>query len=180
LKRKTFVAPCDVGKGVFAALRFAPGDVILRFRGGLFDRADPIHDTPAGANLLQIGIGQYLLPRPNGLFVNHSCRPNAGLVGTRTLVAIREIEPEEEIRFDYSTSMDEGFWTMECACGEPGCRRVVTDFRLLPEAVKWCYLSAGLVPGFIRRADTLSPRIRLGASGRNGTVVPSSHPLAPS
>jgi hypothetical protein len=149
---KLFVAECDVGKGVFAAQRFHTGDRILRFVGARVDRNDPIQNSVDGANLLQVGGESYILPRPKGLFVNHSCSPNAGVRGTRTLVAIRPIEPGEEIRFDYSTTMDEDMWTMDCLCGHSNCRRVIGDFKRLPERVRAHYVALGIVPAFARHS----------------------------
>ena len=120
-----FIEQCDVGRGVFAERGFARGERILVFRGISVSRSDPMHATEAGANLLQTSQRRYILPEPPGLFVNHSCNPNAGIIGRRRLIAIRDIAAGEEIRFDYSTTMDEDLWTMECKCGEAACRHVV-------------------------------------------------------
>jgi hypothetical protein len=146
-----YVADCPVGRGVFAARVIEPGETILRFHGPRVDRNDPIHFTDVAANLLQTGRTTYILPAAPGVLVNHSCNPNAGLVGNRRLVALRRIARDEEIRFDYSTTMDDGLWTLDCLCGDPACRRVVTDFHLLPDAVRDLYLQAGVVQGFIAR-----------------------------
>jgi hypothetical protein len=147
------VAPCEVGRGLFATRPFRPGDLILRLAGPRFDRNDPIHLTEAGANLLQTGRRSYILLLPPGVFANHSCDPNAGIVANRRLVAIRPIAAGEEIRYDYSTTMDEDFWTMACRCGAAGCRGVVTDFRLLPSELKQRYLALGVVQRFIAHKE---------------------------
>lgn len=142
---------CDLGRGVFALRPFASGELILRFRGRRVDRDDPVHMQPEGANLLQTGRRTYIRLDPPGVFTNHSCDPNAGVFRNRRLVAIRPIARGEEIRFDYSTTMDEDFWTMPCACGKRECRGLVTDFRGLPEGIRNRYLALGAVPGFIAR-----------------------------
>ena len=152
---------CDVGLGVFAGRRFAPGDHILTFRGPRVERDDPLHRSPRGGNLLQTGRRTYIDPALPAVLVNHSCNPNAGLVRNRRLVAIREIPSGREIRFDYSTTMDDGLWRMDCRCGEPSCRRVVTDFGELPPEVRDRYLALGIVSGFIagryrRRASAVA------------------------
>lgn len=139
---------------MFARRHYAPGERLLRFSGPLTDRADPIHASPEGANLLQVGGDRYIYPRPIGLFVNHSCRPNAGLRGTRGLFAICDIKAGEEVRFDYSTTMDEDLWTMVCACGHGSCRGVVADFRTLPEGLREHYLKMGVVPRFVIKGLT--------------------------
>lgn len=146
---RIYVAECSVGRGVFAARRIKVGEMIVRFRGKRVDLDDPLHHTPQAANLLQTGKTTYILPEAPAVLVNHSCRPNAGLMGNRRLVALRDIGEDEEIRFDYSTTMADGLWTMECRCGEPTCRRLVTDFYLLPREVRGHYLTRGVVQGFI-------------------------------
>jgi hypothetical protein len=145
------IRPCTLGRGLFALRPYRPGETILYFAGQRVDADDPLHALAEGANLLQTGRRTYILPEPPGLFANHSCDPNAGIVHNRQLVAIKAIAAGEEIRFDYSTTMDEDGWTMACACGESACRGLVTDFRTLPHEVRRRYLELGVVPGFIAR-----------------------------
>jgi len=149
MQRNTYVAHCDVGRGVFAARDFAPGERILVFRGPNHGPDDPLHFSPEGANLLQVGLQRYIYPRPNGLFVNHSCEPNAGLRGPTTLVALQALHVGDEIRFDYSTSMSGDRWTMECCCGSSMCRGLVEEFDLLPADVRERYIAWGIVPIFV-------------------------------
>lgn len=145
------VGPSNTGTGLFAARTFAAGERILLLHGLRFEREDPIHLTDKGANLLQTGRRTYILLEPPGVYANHSCDPNAGIAGNRALVALRDIPAGEEIRFDYSTTMDEDFWTMECRCGAATCRGVVGDFKTLPPEVQARYLERGVVQGFIAR-----------------------------
>ena len=84
---------------------------------------------------LQVGIDRYLYLDEPGRLVNHSCSPNAAVVSDITLVAIRLIVAGEEIRFDYSTTIGDG-WTMACRCGSPECRGLVVAFQLLPEPLR--------------------------------------------
>jgi len=68
-------------------------------------------------------------------YTNHSCNGNLGFVedGTR-FVALRDIQPGEELTFDYATSeiRDNGF--VDCLCGASNCRKVLTiDDWKLPE-----------------------------------------------
>lgn len=145
------VRPCTLGRGLFALRAYAPGEVIVKFKGRRVDRGDPLHFEMVGANLLQTGRRTYILPEPPAVFANHSCNPNAGIRHNRDLVAIEPIAPGDEICFDYSTTMDEEYWTMPCACGAPNCRGVVRDFDQLPEDVRRRYLKLGVVQGFIAR-----------------------------
>lgn len=154
-----YLDACDVGFGVFANRDIAPGETILRFGGPIIDFAETKRRGPKECMAVQIGFNRYLDTQPPGVFVNHSCDPNAGIRDDERLVAVREILRGEEIRFDYSTTMEEQSFTMECLCGSPECRGVVTDFSLLPEAVKARYLAQRTVMSFIRdrhlRASTL-------------------------
>jgi hypothetical protein len=64
-------------------------------------------------------------------YVNHSCNPNAGIRGQIVLEAMRDIAPDEEITFDYAMVLCGGAgippYSMECSCGSPNCRGIVTD-----------------------------------------------------
>jgi uncharacterized protein len=145
-----YLDTCDVGFGVFANRAIAPGETILRFGGPIIDFAETKRRGPKECMAVQIGPNRYYDTQPPGVFVNHSCDPNAGIRDDQRLVALRAIGRGEEIRFDYSTTMEEQSFTMRCLCGEPECRGVVGDFSLLPEAVKARYLTQRVVMGFIR------------------------------
>ena len=64
------------------------------------------------------------------LHSNHSCEPNVALQGQIVLVAMRDIAPGEELTHDWATT-DDGDYEVECRCGSPRCRRVITgkDWR---------------------------------------------------
>jgi hypothetical protein len=101
---------------------------------------------------VQIGPDRYLGPSGGADdYVNHSCDPNSGLKirGTTVdLVAIRNIEPGEEITWDYSTTMDEDDWEMDCRCGAASCRKRIRDFKQLPVPVRERYIRLGIVPQY--------------------------------
>ncbi len=144
------------GKGVFARQDIAPGELIVEFTGDTFTRDEYLRQVDMdNCHFLQIGEDVFL--GPSGKiddYFNHSCDPNAGVKERRgriELVAVSDIAPGEEITFDYSTTMDEDFWEMECRCGSPGCRGLVRDFRHLPEPLKRRYLDHGIVLPFIAK-----------------------------
>jgi hypothetical protein len=64
------------------------------------------------------------------IFSNHSCEPNIGVRGQIVFVAMRDIEAGEELTHDWATT-DDDTYRMECRCGAPTCRKVVTgqDWR---------------------------------------------------
>jgi hypothetical protein len=143
------VGPSAFGRGLFASRPFSPGQPILVFTGPVLDHDEVLALGEDQAYALQIGPNEYLDTMPPGRYTNHSCDPNAGIMNDRVLTALRPIEVGEEIRFDYSTTMSEDHWTMECRCGEPFCRRVILDFHHLPPIAQNRYLQLGVVQRFI-------------------------------
>ena len=77
---------------------------------------------------LQVEENLYLVPFEieNADYVNHSCNPNAGLTGHSGLVALRDIEPGDQICFDYAMSDGSPYDEFDCECGESNCRVHVT------------------------------------------------------
>jgi uncharacterized protein len=146
-----YIDECDVGLGVFARRDIRPGEILLAFGGPVIDFAETKQRGMWECMPLQFETNQYFDTQPPGIFVNHSCDPNAGIRNDRDLVALRAIRKTEEIRFDYSTTMEEQSFTMRCLCGSPRCRRLVADFSLLPEDLQRSYLAQQVVMGFIAR-----------------------------
>lgn len=147
------VQDCKFGKGVFAAQDIRPGDRVLRLRGQVITRAEMLDLGPhTSMNPLQIAHNLYLELDPPGVFLNHSCDPNAGIKDDIFLEALRPISKGEEICFDYSTTMLENFESMQCRCGHHSCRGVITDFIHLPPELQSRYARAGMVQDFIARA----------------------------
>lgn len=61
------------------------------------------------------------------LYNNHSCDPNCGMHGEITFVAIRDIQPGEELTVDYAF-IDNEDYSFECQCGSAKCRHTITGF----------------------------------------------------
>ena len=144
-----FVDKCDVGFGVFASRDIKKGETIFIFSGQIVP-GDIAKLPKSNAYALQIDVDTYIDPDGLGRFINHSCQPNAGIIEKKVVIALENIPINTEVRFDYSTTMLERFWTLEeCTCGAPRCRKVVEDFDLLPLALQQYYLALGIVPDFI-------------------------------
>jgi hypothetical protein len=61
------------------------------------------------------------------------------ITGKTKIIALRRIEPGEEITFDYSTNVGwEGF-SMECKCGKKACRKIVRSYGFLSDELKGRY-----------------------------------------
>jgi SET domain-containing protein len=144
----TYIADCALGRGLFAGQPIAAGVEILRFTGPVLSLNEVRTRGPAAANALQVGVDRYLFLDEPGRLVNHSCSPNAAVFTDTSLVAIRAIAADEEIRFDYSTTISDG-WTMPCRCGAADCRGIVAAFQLLPEPLRRRYALLGQVQRFI-------------------------------
>ena len=134
---------------MFAGRHFAADEEILRFHGREISPKDKLAKGAVQGNPLQVGPETYIDIEPPGLFANHSCCPNAGIRADVVLIALRDILPGEEIRYDYSTTMWEGIWTMQCLCGSKRCRGLVGDFHLLATEIQSEYVRLGIVQRFI-------------------------------
>ena len=66
-----------------------------------------------------------------GYFMNHSCDPTAVAFG-KLYIAFRDIEPGEEITYDYATTETQFDRIPECKCGTARCRGSITaeDWKL--------------------------------------------------
>lgn len=143
------VAKSPHGLGLFAGADIRAGHTILVLTGELLGLEEVLASGIDESYPLQIGPELYLDLDSRSRVINHSCSPNAGLRSDRVLVALRDIRQDDEICYDYSTTMSERRWRMQCLCGEPHCRGVVGDFQDLPLPLQQHYLQLGVVQGFI-------------------------------
>ncbi len=145
---RTYIADCRVGRGLFAGEPILPGTEILRFTGPVLTLNEVRAKGAQAANALQVGIDRYLYLDEPGRLVNHSCSPNSAVLNDTTLIAIRPIAADEELCFDYSTTISDG-WTMTCRCDSPGCRGLIVAFQLLPEPLRRRFALLGHVQKFM-------------------------------
>jgi len=125
------------GRGVYARVRLSRGELLVVFGGDVVP-GDVLAGLGSTARrfTLQVDEDTYLVSTRIGPadWVNHSCDPNAGVQGQITLVALRDIEPGEEICFDYAMSDGSTYDEFDCQCGSSRCRgRVTGDDWRLPE-----------------------------------------------
>jgi hypothetical protein len=118
------------GLGVFAREKISFGE-LLTVWGGMITTEEGLNLIPEEKQTHGIQVEEkiYLIPLGEGdpadMF-NHSCTPNAGLSGQITLVAMRDIERDEEVCFDYAMSDSSDYDEFECHCASEHCRRKVT------------------------------------------------------
>lgn len=149
MSTKVYVKECELGRGLFALKRIRAGEMVLVLGGDVITVHHVRGMGEKQGNPVQIGSRQYIDVEPPGLYINHSCQPNTGVMNDTILVALRDISVDEELRFDYSTTMSEGDWTMRCRCGAAQCRGLIEDFHLLAKTLKQRYLARGIVQRFI-------------------------------
>ncbi len=151
------------GKGVFAKELIKKGERICFMDGELMSLDQMIKKVDEGKEDSSdpLGIDDEIYVDLNELprSINHSCNPCAFIKGKNELIALRDIEKDEEITFDYSTTMNDnkkkieksggGLWTMKCKCGSKNCRRIIDQFKTLPYERKEFYIKNKLVPDFI-------------------------------
>jgi uncharacterized protein len=127
------------GLGIFAKRDIAKDEIITEFKGPMV-RIEQLEGIPQEVqnHLFNVGVGEYLIAREPGARTNHSCDPNAGIVRAVFLVAMRDIHQDEEITFDYSMITADN-WTLECSCGSPSCRKLIGNYRDLPDGIKKKY-----------------------------------------
>jgi SET domain-containing protein len=127
------------GRGVFALRRLEPGELVWDYAGeekGILQIPSELWQY-----CFQVERDRYIVPKKGsaGWFMNHSCEPNCVITGKTKIIALRRIEPGEEITFDYSTNVGwEGF-SMECKCGKKACRKIVRSYGFLSDELKGRY-----------------------------------------
>jgi len=101
---------------LFALRSYQPGEVIADFSAGTIS-AEPTYLT------VQVGIGKHITLQPEFLqYINHGCDPNVFFnTTTMQLVALKEVEQEEEMTFFYPSAEWKMSQSFNCYCGSPYC-----------------------------------------------------------
>lgn len=128
-----------IGFGVVAT-QFIPAGTIVWVRDAL-DRRIPREEAEQLGPLYQRALRHYtfweevegdlILCWDHARYVNHSCDANCLGGGFEFEIAIRDIQPGEELTDDYGTF---GYASeLDCACGSPHCRGRIRrdDVRLM-------------------------------------------------
>lgn len=138
--RRTQVRDSGVhGKGVFAVRPLRAGERVLEYKGEIItwqealDRHPHDPEQPNHTFYFHLDDGHVIDGKYQGnsaKWINHSCAPNleAEQVGNRVFLnALRDIEPGEELFFDYGLIIDARMTAKlkkeyACWCGSPACR----------------------------------------------------------
>ncbi|PYL66534.1 MAG: SET domain-containing protein-lysine N-methyltransferase [Verrucomicrobia bacterium] len=85
--------------------------------------------------------------------------PNLGVRGEITFVAMREIRAGEELTHDWATTDDDDY-SLECKCGAPNCRKIVTGKEWQRPELQRRY--AGYFSAYLARKIAVLSTKRLG------------------
>ena len=130
LDPRVVVAPSPIaGRGLFGRERIEPGEVVMRLGGRVLTDQEFQALRLVKHNSLAIGDHLNLLLDDDSpvVFGNHSCDANLWMADEVTLVARRPIVAGEEVTVDYALHTADLPWSMDCRCGSPVCRGVVTN-----------------------------------------------------
>jgi uncharacterized protein len=134
LSPKTEVRESEIhGRGLFATARIARDEIVAVKGGHIVDRKTLREKITPRLGPVEIQIHDDLFIAPvtkderegSMLYSNHSCNANLGMRGEITFVAIRDIAAGEELTHDWATTDDDDY-SVECKCGEPNCRKILT------------------------------------------------------
>ena len=122
------------GRGLIAVAPIAQ-DEIVAVKGGHIVDGDTLAALPERlrnsdvqiADDLHLAAVEEAEYEPVMLYINHSCEPNVGFAGNIVLVAMRDIQPGEELTTDYAL-FDDYDGSMPCQCGTALCRGVITGY----------------------------------------------------
>ena len=147
-RRRTQVRASGIhGKGVYAVSPIREGETVLEYKGEIITWRAALkrhpHDPsqPNHTFYFHLDNGHVIDATHSNApakWINHSCAPNLEAVqdGRRVfLKALRDIEPGEELFYDYRLTI-EGRKTEKvkkehaCRCGSPTCRGTMLDITI--------------------------------------------------
>src|SRR5262245_24378755 len=138
-----FINP-ELGFGVVAT-RFIPRGTLTWVRddldqvvhSGRIAALPPLYRALLEKYTFRDASGQHILCWDHGRFMNHSCVPSCLGLEADFEVAVRDIQPGEELTDDYATLHLLPHESFDCRCGAAGCRgRVVAEDRAA-QAAAW-------------------------------------------
>jgi hypothetical protein len=141
LSPKTEVRESKIhGRGLFAIADIAKDEIVAVKGGHIVDRTMLREKITPRLGPVEIQIDDDLFIAPvtdeerelSMLYSNHSCDANLGIRGGITFVAMRDVRAGEELTHDWAMT-DNDDYSVECKCGMPNCRKIVTgkDWRRL-------------------------------------------------
>lgn len=123
-------SPID-GSGCFATIHFRKGFKIAEYAGERISRREVARRARGRRKLRICAINSYWSldgsRGGNGThYINHSCAPNSYMRITHghiLFIALRDIQPGEEITLDYVSTLHSN--DKRCRCNAPSCRGTI-------------------------------------------------------
>ncbi|WP_062057275.1 SET domain-containing protein [Aquimarina longa] len=127
------------GYGVFTSKSFDKGETVLV--GKIIEELESNHSHAS-----QVAIDRFVFHNDIVRMVNHSCEPNCGIrvneSGAHDFIAIKNIDIDEEITFDYAMrNYSVEHFDHQCNCSSKECRGKITGWKDLPQNKKDEYVS---------------------------------------
>ncbi len=140
------------GEGIFATRSFKARETVMV---GIIEKVLDGNHSHAS----QTGENKYVLHAGSISKVNHSCNPNCGIsvneTGAHDFVAMRDINVNQEITFDYAMrNYGVNYFPKQCMCGSKGCRGKITGWKDLPDERKKIY--KGFIAPYLLELDAKS------------------------
>lgn len=144
------------GKGIFASEPIAAHETILMIDDSRIVAEHSPLDAAVGEDEEHCDFlpdDTMVAMQPPERFLNHCCEPNTYIRtyrGDRFLLAMSELDPGDELLFDYAlNAVGGGEW--ECRCGARHCRgRHACDYFALPRGLRHAYFRY-LDPWFVEQ-----------------------------
>lgn len=151
------------GRGLFAIETVQRGELVAVKGGAIMDAAAfaQIQDAVSPAEI-QIDDDLYIAPRTAAeveaslLCLNHCCDPNVGVKGQIAFVAMRSVDPGDELTIDYAMIDGMPSERMECACGVEHCRKVITgsDWKLPELRARYAGFFSSYIEAWIAASES--------------------------
>ena len=127
---------------VVATKKILKGEIILKLQG--------ITSASPDKYSIQVGEQEHLLAFSEDpqdelsafRFINHSCAPNSYFdIPNMSLIALKNIDMNEEIVYHYCTTEFEMASPFQCLCGNANCILEIKGFRYLSDEKKKSFFS---------------------------------------
>jgi hypothetical protein len=115
------------GRAVFCVAPIEPGEFLALFGGAPLGLCQAL-ELPSDQRSQCIQVEEDFVfwsahyTQSTADWINHSCDPNAGMCGQITVVALKNIEPGEEVCYDYAMCDGSTVDEFACVCGTKLCR----------------------------------------------------------
>lgn len=124
------------GKGIFTSRSIKKDETIFTICGGVTS-SPSIYTVPIDYNL-------FIDTHPPGKYLNHSCEPTCGIRNRTEVVAMRELNKDDEITIDYAMIVHDYDQKrlqqdIKCLCSTPNCRGRFGSYKHLSDELKQKY-----------------------------------------